>query len=261
LYRVGLDARNFIVAPGRRHPFREWDLSLQYRDRYDVAPVDPRYWSPGRGLHGKARLALETKGPRRQENVELDLRAGRSTSDDEFHYERVSLEARQRLDLLERADAHLRWRVYAGSAFDRPPRELLFDVAAGARVDSLSRFYLNDRGPLLRSGHYWVPGGGGLRGYHDRAALGKRVWALNLDLDLPMLPVLLFADVGRFERDATPAESARDLIGHTLADAGIGYGVGPIRITAPVWVGRPEAGESPWHVRWMVSIQSLPISF
>ena len=243
LFRAGLSAGNLVTEPGRRRPWRAWSLSLDYRDRYDLAPVDPRYWSPGRTLQGKARVALDTQGPRRAEHLELDLRGG-------GHTERLSVEARQRVDFLERANAHLRWRIFAGSAFDRPPRELLFDVAEGSRVDSVGRFYLNDRGPLLRSGHYWIAGGGGLRGYRGRAALGKRVCGLNLDLDLPMLPVSLFGDVGRVES-----------IRHTLGDAGLGYSLGPVRITAPLWVGRPQADEGPWHARWLISLESLQISF
>jgi len=221
-----------------------------YRDRCywpepdgSYVPVDPRYWSPGRTLQGTALLALDTRGPRRAEHAALDLRGG---SPD---YERVSIEARERLDLLPRGDGHLSWRLYAGSAFDRPPRELLFDAAEGSRVDSLGRFYLNDRGPLLASGHYWMEGGGGLRGYRGRAILGRRLWGLNADLELPMLPVALFGDVGDLETT------------RTLADAGLGFDMGPLRLTAPLWVGRPEPGKDPWQVRWLLSLESVPISF
>jgi hypothetical protein len=227
------------------HPFREWLLSLDYRDRYDLTPVDPRYWSPGRGVHAKGLLALDTQGPRRAEHLGLDLRAGRSV-EPEFRYERVSAEARQRVDLLEHGDAHVSWRLFAGSTFDRPPREMLFDVAEGSRVDSLGRFYLNDRGPLLRSGRYWIAGGGGLRGYRGRAALGTRVWGVNADLEIPMLPVSFFGDLGGLQ-------STRP-----LADLGVGYALGPLRITAPVWVGSPEEGQRPWHLRWLVSLGRLP---
>ncbi len=255
LFRAGVSAGNLATSPGRTHPFREWRLSLDYRDRYDLAPVDPRYWSPGRGLHAKGFLALDTQGPRRAEHAALDLRAGRSAfreSGDpgpEFRYERVSAEARQQLDLLARGDAHFSWRLFAGSVFDRPPREMLFDAAEGSRVDSLGRFYLNDRGPLLRSGHYLFAGGGGLRGYRGRAAMGKRVWGLNADVHLPMVPVSLFGDVGGLD------------VTRPLADAGVGYAIGPLRITAPVWVGTPEPGKPAWHLRWLVSLERLPAVF
>ncbi len=276
LFRMGARAGNLVTAPGRRHPFREWQLGLDYRDRYDLTPVDPRYWSPGTGLHGKARLALDTQGPRRAEHAEMDLRAGSSVfrnaaSDPDVHYERVSVEMRQRLDLFTRGETRLAWRFFAGSAFARPPREIHFDAAEGSRLDSLGRFYLNDRGPLLASGHDLIPGGGGLRGYRGRAALGKRVWGLNTDLEIPTFPFSIFADAGRVEatglgeRGTAPAagstEAAANLLGRTLADAGISYTHGPIRITAPLWVSRPDPGRSPLRFRWLFSIEALPISF
>jgi hemolysin activation/secretion protein len=133
-------------------------------------------------------------------------------------------------------------------------------------VDSLGRFYLNDRGPLLASGHYWIEGGGGLRGYRGRAALGKRAWGLNADVELPMLPVSIFGDLGRVEAtglgetgdaEGVPAEAARGIIGRTLADAGLGWVIGPVRLTVPLWVGSPEPGKDPWQVRWLVSLESL----
>jgi len=277
LFRIGAGVGNVASAPGRRHPFREWQLGLDYRDRYDLAPVDPRYWSPGKGIHGKARLALDTQGPRRAEHSELDLRAGSSAfrksgdPDPEFHYERMSLEVRQRLELFAGGATHLGWRLFAGSAFDRPPRELWFDVAEGSRLDSLGRFYLNDRGPLLASGRYLIPGGGGLRGYRGRAGLGKRVWGFNTDLETPNLPVSVFGDIGRVEASgigegssppaAGSVEAAEHLLGRTLADAGLAYTYGPIRITLPLWVGRPDPGQKPWRFRWLFSIESFPISF
>jgi len=253
LLRTGIHLGNLATGSSRRHPFRAWQISLDYRDRYDLIPVDPRYWSAGRGLHAQARFTLDTQGPRRAEHVSLDLRGGssafRSSDDPEFHYERASIEARQTLDLLPRGDAHVSWRFFAGSTFDQPPRELLFDAGEGSRADSLDRFYLNDRGPLLASGHYLLAGGGGLRGYRGRAALGKRVCGMDVDLGLAGVPVSVFGDLGRLET------------GRALADAGLSCAAGPLRITFPLWVGRPEPDQDPWRFRWLVSIETFPISF
>jgi len=97
------------------------------------------------------------------------------------------------------------------------------------------------------------------------------VWGLNTDLEIPQLPVSLFGDLGRVgaaglgERSAVPAagsvEAASDLLGRTLADAGLSYTYGPIRLTAPVWVSRPDPGQRPWRFRWLLSLEALPISF
>jgi hypothetical protein len=72
---------------------------------------------------------------------------------------------------------------------------------------------------------------------------------VNADLELPMLPVALFGDVGGLETT------------RTLADAGVGFDIGLLRLTAPLWVGRPEPGKDPWQVRWLVSLESVPIPF
>jgi len=271
LFRTGASIGNFITAPGRRHPYRSWQLSLEYRDRSRLAPVDPRYWSLGRAVHGKALFTVDTRRPRRAEHAALDLRAGvpafpgDGPAAPEIRYERASAELKQTLTLLPRGNARLSWRAFLGSAFRRTPREALFDAAEGSRLDSLDRFYLNDRGPLLASGHYWIEGGGGLRGYRGRAALGKRVWALNLDFHGSFLPVALFADAGRIDSNGLgestiQSSGSTDLTGRFLADAGVGATFGPVKVTVPFWVSRPESGKGPIRVRWLVSLASIPLS-
>jgi len=276
MLRAGLALGNFATAKGRRHPFRSWNVSLQYRDRYDLGPVDPRYWSPGRALHGAALLSLETRGPRRLERVSLDYRHGASAFrsegdiDPDVNYDRVAVEARQTLNLMPRGKWRLTWRAYAGSAFRRAPREVLFDAAEGNRLDALDRFYLNDGGPLIASGRYLIPGGGGLRGFRGRLALGKRIWGVNLDAIVPRLPVGLLADVGRVEAaglgesgQAAAFDSGQepagdpDLVGRPLADAGLSVEIGPVRLTAPVWVSRPESGRRPLGFRWLLTVTSF----
>ena len=66
---------------------------------------------------------------------------------------------------------------------------------------------------------------------------------------MPMLPVSLFGDAGGLTTT------------HPLADAGVGCVFGPVRVTLPLWVGDPEPGRKPWRFRWLVSLESLPISF
>src|SRR5439155_24152541 len=151
-------------------------------------------------------------------------------------------------------NAHVSWRVFAGSTFHRPPRELLFDAGEGSRVDSLDRFYLNDGGPLLASGHYLLAGGGGLRGYRGRAALGKGAWGAGADVGLPGTPVTVFADLGRIEG------AGGDLVGRALADAGIASVAGPRRLAIPLWGGPPGRRQSPWRLRWVASVRSFPIA-
>jgi hypothetical protein len=263
LFRVEAAAGNWATAPGRLHPWKTWTVGVQYRDRDAMAPIDPRYWSPGRTLNATASLVLETVGPRHEERIALSLRRGasafRSDRDraPDAQYDRVRFEARQTLDVIPDGSVRLAWRLAAGSAWRRVPRELLFDVAEASRLDGLDHFYQNDRGPLRASGRYLAEGGGGLRGFAGRAVLGKRLLALDLEASHAAVPVHAFAGLGRVEASGLGEPSAaapHPLVGRTLADAGLGADIGPVRLLAPFWVSRPEPDESPWGVRWLLSL-------
>lgn len=261
LSRFEATVGNHITAPGPLHPYRTWWLGLQARDRFDLAPVDARYWSPGTTLNASAGFRIEALGPHRQDDLTVELRRGSSAfgggepvSDASYDAARVT--AQHRMPLASGA-LNVALRLFAGSAWRRPPREQLFDVAEASRLDGLARFYENDRGPLRATDHYLAEGGGGLRGYAGRAVLGARVAALNVDVTQARTGVFVFGDVGRAESSGL-GESGRPpggpLIGRTLADAGAGYSYGPVKVTVPVWVSRPEPGEAPWKVRWLFSL-------
>ncbi len=277
LLRASISAGNRAMAPGRRHPIRTWSLAVQYRDRFDLAPVDPRYWSAGRSIHAEGAFRLETVGPRHAERIELDARRGASAfraPDDrapDVQYDRVSLATSQMLRLLPRGNLRVSWRAFAGTSQRRVPRELLFDVAEGSRLDAIRAFYLNDRGPVRESGRYLAEGGGGVRGYADRAVLGKRILAASLTLTNAKfpLPLTAFADVGRAEASGLgeapelgePAGApSTPLSGRTLSDAGVLLDQGPLRITIPIWLSDPERGERPWRFRWRITLRTLSLN-
>ncbi len=261
LFRAGLTIGNQATAPGCLHPWRTWWLGAQYRDRSDFEPMDPRYWSLGRTLNGSAGILVETVGPRREDRLDLELRGGGPAFDapqpgNGYGWARIS--ARHQTDLFSGA-ARLAVRGFAGSAWRGVPNELRFDVAEASRLDNLDRFYENDRGPLRASNHYLSEGGGGLRGYAGRAVLGQRIAALNVDVTHAASGVFLFGDLGRAEASGLGESApslllASPLLGRTLADAGAGYAYGPVRLPAPFWVGRPASRETPWKVRWTVSL-------
>jgi hypothetical protein len=254
LFRAGLSAGNTAKRLGGLHPFMSWELAARYRDRYDVAPVDPRYWTAGRSVHGEGRLELETVGPRHRERFTLDLRRGAAAFPREgrrspdIRYDRASIEAAQTLTLLPTGGLTVGWRAFGGTAQRRTPRELLFDVAEGSRLDAIHAFYLNDRGPVRASGRYLHDGGGGVRGYADRAILGKRVLAASVSASHRRLalPATLFADGGRVEGGGAGAR--------TLYDAGATIEQGPVRFTFPLWLSHPDRDEKPWEFRWRVTL-------
>lgn len=261
LSRFGIVAGNRVTAPGRLHPWRSWWLGVEARDRYDLDPVDARYWSPGATINLSAGFRVETVGPRGTGALELELRRGASAFGggrpaSEASHDGARLSATQDTRLAGGA-LGLSVRGFAASAWRRPPREQLFDLAEESRLDALARFYENDRGPLRATDHYLAEGGGGLRGYSGRAALGQRLAALNLEVTHGRTGVFVFGDLGRAEASGL-GEAVRPaghlLVGHTVADAGVGYSYGPARLHVPLWLSRPDPGEAPWKVRWRFSL-------
>ena len=262
LSRIEANIGNWATEPGRIHPWRTWWIGGQYRDRTDLAPVDSRYWSLGRTINLSAGFRIETVGPRRARSLELQYRHGASAFREEgdtapdANYDWARFTARQGNEVRS-LGLHLGLRGLLASAWRRVPEEQLFDVAEGSRLDALSNFYENDRGPLRAMGHYLAEGGGGVRGYTGRVGLGQRIAALNLDLTHTRTGVFTFADVARAEASGlgeSDGPASNPLLGRTLSDWGLGVGYGPVRLTAPFWLSHPEADETPWKVRWLLSL-------
>ncbi|HKQ18306.1 MAG TPA: M1 family metallopeptidase [Candidatus Eisenbacteria bacterium] len=263
LFRAEASVGNWSTAPGRKKPWRTWELGARYRDRDDLSAVDSRYWSLGRTIEGSASFLFEGIGPRRAERMRVSLVQGAPAFEDgggaSAHggYSRAGLEARQSLDVIPDGTLRLTWRIAAGNASRHAPREHLFDIAEANRLDALSRFYENDRGPLRESEHYLAEGGGGLRGFSGRAILGRRLLALNLEAEHTAVPLSVFAGVGCAEapgEGVAPGGSAASLSGKTLADLGASIAFRRVRLIAPFWISHPEPGEQPWDIRWLVSL-------
>jgi hypothetical protein len=247
LRRYELSLSNLITESGRRHPWRLWRLTLQDLGRRGTES----------SLHSRsAELAvgLRTRGPRRSESIDLSWRhgepVGRLDPGADRGYDRATSEVRQTLDLGPRATTHVSWRVMAGRSWRRVPSDRLFDPAQATPLETLDQFYWNAGGPLRRSEHVWAEGGGGLRGYVGRGISTDRLVAGSIEARHDRWPVSLFLDLGRV--GGAPSSLASPPW-TTLADAGIGWSAGPLRIYAPLWVGTPPSGESPWDARWTVA--------
>jgi hypothetical protein len=259
LFRTLLSAENLITGSGRRYPHKSWRLSAEYRSRHDLDPVNPLYWSEGETIEPRLELGLDTRGPRRAEHYSIAYGHG-FKPDQEWSdaFDRLFGSVHQDLDLLPQGDLHVGWRVAGGGAWGKVEREVRFDVAEGNRIDALRYFYANDLGTIRNTDHYFLPGGGGLRGYADRGILGDRLLAFNLEAQHDAYPVRAFSGVARV-RNYAP-ESQVDLTlreTHTYSEAGLGFSYGPVQLDFPFWLGAPDPGESPWKVRWRFTF--LPI--
>ena len=175
LTRFGLRLGNHVTEPGRLHPWRTWWVTAGARDRYDLDPVDARYWSPGATVNLSAGFRIEAVGPRREDAMELEYRRGVSAfgggdpaSDASYDWARISV----RRDMGVAGGAFgLSVRGFAGSSWRRVPREQHFDVGEASRLDALARFFDNDRGPLRATDHYLSEGGA-----ESAGTPGARAW-------------------------------------------------------------------------------------
>ena len=261
LFRFLVSAENLITGTGRRYPYRSWRLAVDYRDRDDLDAVNPAYWSEGRTIEPRLDLGLDTRGPRRAERYRFTYAHG-FDPDAEWGdgFDRLMATVHQDLDLLPEGDLHLGWRAAAGSAWGAVRSEVQLDVAEDSRLEALRYFYANDLGPIRNTNHYYLPGGGGLRGYADRAILGDRLLAFDLEARHAAFPVRAFGGVAR-ARDYVP-EQYLDIIPRetrTYSEAGLGYTYGPLQLDFPFWLGTPDPGESPWKVRWRFTFLPLKI--
>ena len=250
LFRGLLSAENVATKPSNLHPYRSWSASIEYRDRYDLAPVDPAHWSSGRTLNASIGLGLETIGPGHAERFDLGYRHGASVSSgDDGSYDWVQAAVSQNLPRFP--VGKVAWRIAAGRSFSDVPREQLFDAAERSRLDVLPLFYANDRGPLRETDHFYVPGGGGARGYAGHAVLGQSLMAANVEFEPGDFPLFTFADAARVD----DAELEGLLTGRWIADAGLGARMGPVEVAFPLWLGSPDSSENPWDFRWTFSIR------
>jgi hypothetical protein len=261
LFRSLLSAENTISGSGRRYPHRSWRMAVEYRDRDDLHPVDPRYWSEGRTVEPRLELGLDTRGPRRAERYHLAYGHG-FDPDAEWSdgFDRLEASVRQDLDLLPGGDLHVGWRAVASGADGQLRQETLEDVSEASRLEALSYFYANDLGPVRNTDHYFLAGGGGLRGYAGRAILGDRLLAFNLEAQHDNYPVRAFAGVARVRNYVPKAFlDFEPRATRTYSDAGLGFSYGPVQLDFPFWLGTPDPGESPWKVRWLFTFLPLKI--
>lgn len=256
LTRAELTFSNSITGPGRLHPWRTWEVRGQYLDERSGDPLGSNH----RSMNANATFRVETTGPRRRETFVVSgwhgVELGNRPAGSRPSYDRASLEIHQSLDLGARANFHVESRVFGGLSWRQVPFERLFGAAEETPLETLDRFYANNGGPLRESEHWWAEGGGGLRGYVGRDAVGRRILAGSLEIRHDRWPLRLFADAGR----VTPGAAALDTTSITLADAGFGIHLADlgiplvgIRLYAPVWVGTPEPGEKPWEARWLIA--------
>ena len=145
-------------------------------------------------------------------------------------------------------------------------------------------FWLRSRGAFPNNyyNNFFVSGDGNLRGYYDADFAFKKLFASNIELDIPLIPkkrgmrrmgmfsppgAFLFFDWGRVldERpeEAIPSWARRyineDAFDHLVYDFGIGFKLSRLSIQFPIYLSNPSlSGEKDkWKFRWIVGFDSL----
>jgi len=84
-----------------------------------------------------------------------------------------------------------------------------------------------------------------LPGYGDSGRHGRIGIGLGETLQIPAVPLFLFADAGLVE------DSAEDLsFSAVFSDAGIGLDWAFLKAWFPAWVSDPRPGDDCWKMRW-----------
>jgi hypothetical protein len=173
-------------------------------------------------------------------------------------------------------------RFFLGRAAVDPPLQERFNLAGANTLERENRFWLRSVGafPKDQYNNFHVAGDANLRGYYDATSAFKKVFASNIELELPLpLPVsrtvsrvldrrlYLFYDWGKVS-DERPLEGltpdARRTINPgifdgMLSDFGIGLSLWRLTAEFPLYLNHPcLVGEQDhWDFRWTIGFNRL----
>ena len=138
-----------------------------------------------------------------------------------------------------------RTRLFAGRAWGDVPTQYGYRPGGGLDVDGTLGWLLPPDGWASTRERYFVEDGPSLPGYGDSGRHGRIGIGLGETLQIPAVPLFLFADAGLVE------DSAEDLsFSAVFSDAGIGLDWAFLKAWFPVWVSDPRPGDDCWKMRW-----------
>jgi hypothetical protein len=254
-------------------------LSVTYNELMDSAYVFPGTYEDGRDIVGSIRFEISPKTD--VFASALSLAYNRSLWGSNFNFEKLAATVRLwpaiRFDFPIKPDL----RFFLGHAVNDPPLQERFSLNGANTLAKDDFFWLRSVGafPRDRYNNFHVAGDANLRGYYNGTFAFKRVFASNVELQLPFpLPVSrkvsrmldrrlsLFYDFGKVLDDrklegipASARAGLKSAFDGTLADFGVSLSLWKITAEFPLYLSRPEVvgGKDKWDSRWTIGFSRL----
>ncbi len=264
--RISLRRRKKLLYP----PNHDFTIGFRYHELRDSRFADEEEYQEGGDLGPFVGYTVDPQFDVMSTRLSVALELGRKWMGGEYKYERFtgSLIFKTRRSVIP---AYAGLRLFLGLAGGDTPYQRKFHLAGAGPLERERRFYLRSPGAVPEDLHYHQGGDGNLRGYLAGDFGVNKLFALNLELKVPLpLPLLdkitsrlvgrlhatAFFDLGRsFDDDNPIATSLRTAmlvddgyLGRTLMDAGLGVEAGKrfpfynlkLRVDFPLYVSTPE---------------------
>ncbi len=225
-------------------PAHELSLKGEYLKVENRKYVYRDDWSPGKVIGPAIDYSFSFPGIHFFGKWNFSLKLGRKVWGGEYHFNKRSLELRNRLRWTRWLNVGL--RTFTGYVGGSPPNQELFFLSGGTALTPGHGIIWEEKGRLSPQEHLFVSGDGNLRGYYGQHLKGKAIWAINLSLPFPHTPLFCFWDMGNV--------GSKHSLRSARMDSGIGMRFGPLRAQFPFWINRPPRGERKFTFRWLVDL-------
>jgi hypothetical protein len=228
------------------YPVLHSTVRLLYSDKCDSRYFDDEWYSLGKTVTASWRLKYIQKSYHGLTKLRFDFTSGLGVLGADYVFNRMFAMASQELRLVRTGEVICRLRGNAGYVFGQPPLHEKLHIAEGVSESTVD--------PL---GTLTTQGGGGVRGYQEKAVLGTELLATNIELESERVKCkfvrpILFFDLGRVN-----GEGDLPLLNKVLYDAGIEFSIlDMIYYSFPLWLSAPPDGEDEFNFRMVVTVRA-----
>ncbi len=266
--------RKSLFDPFAKH----FSFRFLYHELNDSEYVYPYTYEEGINLRAGLDFSIHPTTDLFETSFTFDF--DRSFWGSDFNYEKTSLEARMWPARRYPIPVKPYIRFYLGYSSIDPPLQETFNLAGAGVLEKENYFWLRSVGGFPRDqyNHFHVPGDANLRGYFDGDYSFRRVFASNIELELP-LPLgrkmsrwldhrlYLFYDWGKVldehPLEGLPPAMHDDFPGgffdEILQDFGVGVNLWKLTVELPLYISHPilTGDEEEWDLRWTIGIDRL----